>query len=392
MANTADWKRALKNSDYWAWFTEWLLSFGGKAAWPILIICTLYMGAELYPGVNLPAGLNFAVFLAQLFALDMGGMGLVSIARQVKDAGHEEAAKEADRFGKVLVAIVITSLVTVGIKQFLSNIPSLTTPVIKGGHDSIMATYIDPAITVVEFILVIARVVCAVLYGKVMHTLKISDYTSPPALSSTIDEWAIVGMAASLQQEMHLVLSGIQASFTTQLEELASNQNLTIADLQTVLAGVQNTVPTIDIQEIAGAVLTSLEPQIASEIKMFQADLRRQMASSPSLDDVMNRLDKVEVMFRQSNDTPIPSAQQPSKKVSPDVSKLNHTGMEKIRPLHPVEDRETLVVRMWNEDRTRSTQTIAALTGVPKSTVAYYLKPYRDQLDTNETPSSETTA
>src|SRR5258708_37729338 len=103
-------KEALKYSSYWTWFTEWLLEFGGKAAWPVLILCTLYMGAELYPGVNLPGPINFAVFLAQLFALDMGGMGLVSIARQVKDAGHEEEAKQANGFGKVLVAIVITSL------------------------------------------------------------------------------------------------------------------------------------------------------------------------------------------------------------------------------------------------------------------------------------------
>jgi hypothetical protein len=102
----------------------------------------------------------------------MGGMGLVSIARQVKDAGHEDEAKQADGFGKVLVAIVITSLVTVGIKQFLSGVPSLTANSV--GHvkgtpdDSFMATWIDPIIMGVEFILVIARVVCAVLYGKVV--------------------------------------------------------------------------------------------------------------------------------------------------------------------------------------------------------------------------------
>ncbi len=250
MTNT-DLKQALKQSDYWTWFTEWLLSFGGKAAWPILILSTLYMGAELYPGVNLPAGLNFAVFLTQLFALDMGGMGLVSIARQVKDAGYEEEAKQANSFGKVLVAIVITSLVTVGVKQFLSGIPALTTPATKGGQDSIMGTYIDPAIIVVEFILVIARVVCAVLYGKVMHSLKhTSEIPATPSVP-----------AVGVEEMLRNALEDFQTTFEQRLQAITDEQ----ARMLTAIQRLQTTpapAPTVDTQAVIQAVVADLVPQL----------------------------------------------------------------------------------------------------------------------------------
>jgi hypothetical protein len=269
MANT-NIKQALKQSDYWTWFTEWLLSFGGKAAWPILIISTLYMGAELYPGVNLPAQLNFAVFLAQLFALDMGGMGLVSIARQVKDAGHEEEAKQADSFGKVLVAIVITSLVTVGVKQFLSGIPALTTPATKGGQDSIMDMYIDPAIMVVEFILVIARVVCAVLYGKVMHALKhTSESPTTPAtpVVPTVD----------FEEILRNALEDFQTAFEQRLQAITDEQARMLAAIQHLQT--TPTAPTVDTQAVIQAVVADLVPQFQAKFQALDHAIFRQNAT-----------------------------------------------------------------------------------------------------------------
>lgn len=174
---------ALKTSEYWIWITEWFLTFGSKAAWLLLSITTLYMGAELYPGVNLPAGLNLTVFLVQFFALDGGGMGLMVIARKAKRDGDVEAAKTAGTFGAWLLAIMITTLVTAGAHQFLLGIPAITTASPHAKTDnSIMAVYISPVIMAIEFVLTIARVVCAVVYGKVMHILKpISDALSPRA-------------------------------------------------------------------------------------------------------------------------------------------------------------------------------------------------------------------
>jgi hypothetical protein len=60
-------------STYVTKFTDWLLMFGGKSAHLILTLTTLYMSAELFPGVSFPSALNIVVFIIQVFALDMGG-------------------------------------------------------------------------------------------------------------------------------------------------------------------------------------------------------------------------------------------------------------------------------------------------------------------------------
>jgi hypothetical protein len=148
-------------SNYVTWFTDWLLGLGGKSAHVVLIFTTLYMSAELYPGVNLPPGLNMAVFLIQMFSLDMGGMGLASLARQARADGNQEGAKKAQGLSRWLIGIMIAGLVTVCLEQALKGIPGAG-----------LQTFVDAAKTVVEFALVIARAVCAVLYGTTIHSLK----------------------------------------------------------------------------------------------------------------------------------------------------------------------------------------------------------------------------
>lgn len=367
MATNNDWKRALKHSEYWTWFTEWLLNFGGKAAWPVLIVTTLYMGAELYPGVNLPSGLNFAVFLAQLFALDMGGMGLVSMARQAKDDGNEEGAKQAGTFGKWLVGIVITSLVTVGIKQFLTAIPALAP----------FASGVDGIIMAVEFILVIARVVCAVLYGKVMHSLKPGEST-PPALTPAIDVEALIAQA----------LTDLQARFDTRLGEIVTEQTRMIAGLsasaeqrvQTAVQEVKNAAPVVDTQAIAEIVLTVLEPRVIGEMERFQSEIAQQYRSiSPQPEREL--LPNTRYNHRQ-----------------PETQQYGQGKQSNILPFHPetqetaqeTENRRALVIRAYNEDTGRSDDDIVALTGVPKTTVWRYLKPFRDRAKTGEMPAIST--
>jgi hypothetical protein len=142
--------------------TKWLLTFGGKAARIVLIICTLYMSAELYPGVSLPPGLNLAVFIILSFALDMGGLGLAQIAKTVRDQGNGEGAKQGEKLSKWLIGIMIAGLVTVSLEHAVDLI-SFLAPY----KDGIAVFWI-----VVEIALSIARVICAVNYGHVIHALE----------------------------------------------------------------------------------------------------------------------------------------------------------------------------------------------------------------------------
>src|SRR5215472_11556988 len=90
----------IRESNYLTWFTDWMMKFGGKGAHSILIITTLYMSAELYPGTNFPPVLNLIVLLVQMFMLDLGGLGLITLARQARAHGNAEGADKAQQLSK----------------------------------------------------------------------------------------------------------------------------------------------------------------------------------------------------------------------------------------------------------------------------------------------------
>lgn len=150
-------------SNYVTWFTDWFLVLGGKSAQIVLVITTLYMSAELYPGVNLPDPLNIAMFIIQMFALDVGGMGLASLSRQARTDGNPEGANKAQRLSTLLIGVMIAGIVTVCLEQAIGHIPHLS----KDAHD-----WIDAIKLIIELTLVVTRAFCAVLYGVAIHELK----------------------------------------------------------------------------------------------------------------------------------------------------------------------------------------------------------------------------
>lgn len=360
-------KEALKYSDYWTWFTEWLLGFGGKAAWPVLIISTLYMGAELYPGVNLPGGLNFAVFLAQLFALDMGGMGLVSLARQAKEHGHEDAAKEANKFGKVLVAIVITSLVTVGVKQFLSGIPALTTPA-KGTHDSIMSTWIDPVIMVVEFVLVIARVVCAVLYGKVMHTLKHVNEAPATPPSPAIP-------AVDIEDMIRQAVTALQTQFDQRLQEITTEQARMLTAIQQVQNGAA--VPQVDMQAIIAGVVAQFEGRFNQGMKRIEGEIKQQvLVSQAGSGTAQSGTNGTTIAGPHLVSLPQRSVSSSRVKQSMDEQKTARPGQGETGENT---DCKTAVYTLLDQDNTRQPADLARMTGFPRTTVWRHWNRYHEE-------------
>jgi hypothetical protein len=130
---------------------NWFLMLAGKAAEPVLTISVIYSCARLLPGIHLPVQLDNTVFICQMIALDIGGLGLRKLANQARRDGNE--------VGAVLAGRVSTALLTImGVNVALSVLESIAP--------------LDPTFSkVVEGILLIARAVMAVLYAYVIHSL-----------------------------------------------------------------------------------------------------------------------------------------------------------------------------------------------------------------------------
>src|SRR5215471_11557691 len=97
-------KRNFTQSDYITDFWNWFMTLMSKAAEMVLFGTVLYAGYQLLPGVpHVPASIDAAVFVIQQGALDIGGMGLLKLAKRAK------LAKDAFpvRLGMSLVVLLI---------------------------------------------------------------------------------------------------------------------------------------------------------------------------------------------------------------------------------------------------------------------------------------------
>jgi hypothetical protein len=142
----------LARSNYVTAITDWFMGLAGKLTELVLYGTILYSCAQLYPGVDLPTGLSLAVFLIQMGALDIGGLSLAKLARQAREDGNFDGARQAETLSRWLIGIMLTGVVTVGVEHVVP-IPG-------------------QAQTGVEIVLVVARSICSVLYGRVVHLLK----------------------------------------------------------------------------------------------------------------------------------------------------------------------------------------------------------------------------
>ncbi len=145
-------KRALAQSTYITTSWNWFMILAGKAAEPVLVASVLYASVKLLPIVHFAPQLDVAVFIAQFVALDIGGLSLNKLADRAKQDGNNEGAAHAKRLSIALVGIMLTGVIMAGVDQVVTL-------------DSHVATVIDT-------ILLIARAVMAVLYSRVIHSLR----------------------------------------------------------------------------------------------------------------------------------------------------------------------------------------------------------------------------
>src|SRR6266849_661161 len=203
----------LVRSNYVTAITDWFMGFAGKWAELILYGTVLYSCAELYPGVHLPAGLSLTVFLVQLGALDIGGLSLAKLAKQAREDGNTAGAAGAERLSKWLIGIMLVGVVTVGLEHALPiAIPAWV-------------------ITSIDVLLVVARSVCAVLYGRVVHDLKHEMTRMMPIAdaTSTFTEH-LQGIEANIYRTLAAQIAETEQRMTERLSETLRSLERTVTE------------------------------------------------------------------------------------------------------------------------------------------------------------------
>ena len=196
-AFTSSFKQSNYITDFWNWF----MTLMSKAAEMVLFGTVLYSGYQLLPGVpHVPASVDAAVFVIQQGALDIGGMGLLKLAKRAN------LAKDAFpvRLGMSLVVLMILNVALASIKH--------TLPMIPGG-----------VFVGIETLLLIARAVVAVLFGHAIYALREeygeSTITVHEAheLQQCIDE--LSSKLVRVQQDFHHQLSSELASVRERVQQ-----------------------------------------------------------------------------------------------------------------------------------------------------------------------------
>jgi hypothetical protein len=317
-AFTSSFKQSNYITDFWNWF----MTLMSKAAEMVLFGTVLYSGYQLLPGVpHVPASVDAAVFVVQQGALDIGGMGLLKLAKR---AGLPKEAFPV-RLGMALVVLMILNVALASIKHTLPMIPG---EVFVG----------------IETILLIARAIVAVLFGHAIHALR-EEYSE-----STIT----VKEANELQQSMEALsseLARIQRDFQQRIEQ---QTNLLVTRQETALTAVkqevQTTIASLTPERLITSLTGHIETLLQERINVSLAEMRQ--ISTP--------------------------------KVSPETSNIRILTPEKVsrrtvRPESETVRDDTNISRIYallNEDRNRKPAEIQRLTGIPKATVYRLVERY----------------
>lgn len=186
-------KRSFKESNYITDLWNWLMTLMSKAAEMVLFATVLYSGYQLLPGVpHVPAGIDAAVFVIQQGALDIGGMGLLKLAKR---AGLPKDSFPV-RLGVSLVVLMILNVALASVKHTLPMLPA-------------------SVFVASETVLLIARAIVAVLFGHAIDGLR-EEYGES---TLTLKE------AAELEQQVRELageLTQVQRSFQQRLAESSS--------------------------------------------------------------------------------------------------------------------------------------------------------------------------
>jgi len=236
-------KTNVLQSNYITDFWNWLLTLLSKSAELVLFGSILYSSYQLIPGVPaVPAGIDAFLFLIQQAALDIGGMGLLKLAKR---AGLPRNSFPM-QVGVTLVVLMILNVVLATIKHALPMVP-------------------DVVFVVAEALLLIIRAIMAVLFGHAIHALR-EEYgdsmitvKEAQELEAQFDELAaeLAQLAQNLQGQSNASSSGLAQNLQHLAKSLASLQE-TMQQHQDVLA-----------------FIPSLQVRLQEQEQVYQEELRQ---------------------------------------------------------------------------------------------------------------------
>ena len=225
-AFTSSFKQSNYITDFWNWF----MTLMSKAAEMVLFGTVLYSGYQLLPGVpHVPATIDAAVFVIQQGALDIGGMGLLKLAKR---AGLPRDSFPV-RLGAALVVLMILNVALASVKHTLPMIP-------------------ESVFVGIETLLLIARAVVAVLFGHAIHALR-EEYGDSPI---TVKE------ASELQQRMDTYNEQLQQVHT----EIQQRVREVHGSVSTLVQSVVQTQIHAILTELQ-AVQTQMDKAVQSQFK-----------------------------------------------------------------------------------------------------------------------------
>ena len=233
-------KRSLVQSNYITATWTWFMTLAAKAAEPVLVASVLYASVKLLPIVHFPSQYDVVVFIAQFVALDIGGLSLNKLADQAKQDGNDEGAQQAKRLSLALVAVMLIGVIMAGVNQIVK---------------------LDNQVgTVIDTILLIARAVMAVLYSRVIHSLR-NDETATyekEEVDEIIAETVKQALLVSLADMQQKIVSHLEASLSQNLDE-----RLTALDANQAEAFVRfKAEQTTALSETNEAIMANLETAV----------------------------------------------------------------------------------------------------------------------------------
>jgi hypothetical protein len=319
------------------WITaiwNWFLMLASKAAEPVLTISVIYSCARLLPAIHTPVPLDNTIFICQMIALDIGGLGLRKLANQARKDGNEDGAR--------LAGSVSTALLTImGINVALSVLESVAP--------------LDPTVErVIEGILLIARAIMAVFYAYVIHSLH-GEGGEPH------DE-------PHAQPDLQQAVADLQTTFEQRLAEIVAEQSRMLASMQQM----PHASPEIDQQAIIAAVVAQVETRLTTVLKRLETDMKRVSVSA------VPETGQSGTAIAGPKLVPLPARSVSSRAPKPPA--LEQEAAQAVqRKTGETGDCKAVVYALLEQDNTRQVADIARETGYPKTTVWRHWNRYHEE-------------
>ena len=233
-----------------------------KTAEPVLVASVLYASVKLLPSVHLPPQVDVVVFITQFMALDIGGLSLNKLADQAKKDGNEDGAKQARHLSLALVVVMLIGVIMAGVNQIVK--------------------LDDQVGTVVDTTLLIARAIMAVLYSRVIHSLRNDAVDQYRYEKEEIDDSIAETIQAAMASMQQAIVSQLEGTLSQSLDERLSGLDTKQAEAFARLKAEQVT----SISETNEMIMATLETALQKYVRKT-----RHIAPSnvPSITEAISR-------------------------------------------------------------------------------------------------------